>query len=139
MTIAGDDLGRAARRLASAAKVVEGARLLWVDDTPDSIVQESRLLEQAGAVITRTLSTDEAVNALNRENFDLVLSDIARGDDDQAGLHFADELVARRNSPPIVFYVGAAKWPPPRHAFGIADRPDELVHLVLDSLARTRS
>jgi hypothetical protein len=38
-----------------------------------------------------------------------------------------------------VFYVGHVEGPCPSSAFGVADRPTELVHLVLDSLARTRS
>jgi|GEM_PF-843444 len=134
-----DELGAAARRLADSAKLISGARLLWVDDNPASIVRESRLFEQAGAHITRALSTTEAFHAIDRKNFDLILSDIARGADGHAGIDFADQLATRQNAPPVVFYVGKVEGPCPSGAFGVADRPTELVHLVLDSLARTRS
>ncbi|MFC3650809.1 response regulator [Dyella humi] len=139
LDIAAYVLGRAARRLACSSKLTEGAKLLWVDDVPDSIVKESRLLEQAGALITRALSTTDALDKINKENFDLILSDIKRDGDDQAGIKFANKLAERKNPPPIVFYVGTVKSPPPQHAFGITNRPDELLHLVLDSLARSRS
>lgn len=135
----GNELTRAARRLAASKDLVEGAKLLWVDDVPDSIVRESRLLEQAGAQITRALSTTAAFDKLNQENFDLILSDINRDGDKQAGIDFAAALAQRKNPPPLIFYVGTVRRPPPEHAFGITNRPDELIHLVLDSLARSRS
>ncbi len=139
LTLANDDLGSAARRLAGSKNVVAGARLLWIDDVPAGIVQESRLFEQSGAHVTRALSTTEAFAKLDKKNYDLVLSDIQRGDDPQAGISFSVELAARQNAPPLIFYVGTVQKPRPEHAFGITNRPDELVHLVLDVLARVRS
>jgi CheY-like chemotaxis protein len=138
-SIPGDELGKAARRLAVSSRWVSGARLLWVDDEPDGIVQESGLFEQAGAHVTRVLSSAEAFDKLNRKNYDLVLSDIKRNGDNTAGTTFANKLAARQNPPPLIFYVGTVEKPWPEDAFGITNRPDELVHLVLDSLARSRS
>lgn len=42
---------------------------------------------------------------------------------------------------PVVFYVGEVdpKKGTPVYAFGLTNRPDELVHLILDILERTRS
>ncbi len=138
-TIGNDALSRAARRLAASGSLTKGAKLLWVDDIPAGIVNESRLFEQAGMDITRALTSTDALAKLDMNNYDLVLSDISRGGDDQAGIHFSDALAGRKSAPPLIFYVGAAKRPCPVHAFGITDRPDELIHLVLDVLARFRS
>ncbi|MFC4527761.1 hypothetical protein ISN76_06660 [Dyella halodurans] len=137
--IGNDAISRVARRLAASVGLTKGARLLWVDDEPTGIVNESRLFEQAGIHITRVATSAEAFAKLDLANYDLVLSDISRDGDDTAGLHFADTLAGRRNAPPLIFYVGSAQRPCPEHAFGITDRPDELIHLVLDALARSRS
>lgn len=131
-------VGRVARRLAASDYLVRGARILWVDDTPENNLLEARPLEAAGASIVFARSTEEAINAAVRTPFDVVISDIARGDDTEAGLRMPGELVTRGVSIPVIFYVGQAKKPPPPDAFGIADRPDELLHLVLDGLARRR-
>ena len=138
-TIGNDALGKAARRLAASASLTRGARLLWVDDVPAGIVNESRLFEQAGIDITRALTSADAFARLDMNNYDLVLSDINREGNARAGILFADALAGRPNAPPLIFYVGTAQRPCPVHAFGITDRPDELTHLVLDVLARWRS
>jgi CheY-like chemotaxis protein len=139
LTLGNDALGRAVRRLIASRAIVEGARLLWVDDIPASIVKESRLLEDAGAVITRALSSTEAIDKLDRGNFDLVISDIKLGEDPDAGTKFADNLAGRPNPPPLIFYVSTVLPEPVQNAFGITARPDVLLHLVLDVLARERS
>lgn len=133
-----EDLGRASRRLANSIDLLRGSRLLWVDDRPEGIVRESKILENAGISITRVQSSEDAFTRLNEQNYDLVLSDIRRGDDTNAGLDFATQLVQRTNAPMLVFYVGTMQRPTPETAFGITNQPDELVHLVLDVMARVR-
>ncbi|WP_376094421.1 hypothetical protein ACE7GA_01090 [Roseomonas sp. CCTCC AB2023176] len=132
------DLGRASRRLARDVKLIQGARLLWIDDNPHNNREEIALFEAAGARVETQTTTEGARENLNRRMPDVILSDIARGEDQKAGLRFADEVAADGKAPPIIFYVGAAAKPLPISAFGLTDRPDELVHLVLDALARHR-
>ena len=134
-----EEIDRALRRLATSGALMKGARLLWVDDHPDEIVQESRVFEAAGARITRVRTTRDALSQLDKRNYDVVLSDIRRGDDGAAGLRFASALAQRQNAPPLIFYVGKMRRPTPDTAFGITNRPSELVHLTLDVLARVRS
>lgn len=129
---------RIARRLAVSRDLVRGARILWVDDEPDNNRLEARPLEVAGASIVFARSTQEAIDAADGAHFDLAISDIVRGGDAEAGLRMLDELKARGMAVPVIFYVGRAQKPAPPAAFGIADRPDELLHLVLDGLARQR-
>ena len=133
------DLGRAARRLAQSTALLAGAKLLWIDDQPENNRFERALLEEAGAIVTQAISSDQAWQFLNRAAYDLILSDIRRGTANEAGTDFLRILVDEDRKTPLVFYVGEILGPVPQGAFGIADSPDELVHLVLDALARHRS
>jgi CheY-like chemotaxis protein len=133
------DLGKASRRLSSQQALLRGARLLWIDDRPDNNRNEIKLFEDGGARVDTRVTSAEAEAAILQVTFDLIVSDIDREGSATEGLRFADELFQHRNSPPLIFYVGRASKPVPTSAFGIADRPDELVHLVLDALGRSRS
>lgn len=132
------DLYRAARRLARLGDLVTGAKVLWVDDQVINNRYERDLLAQAGAEVHQVTSSQAAWDILDAINFDLVISDIRRPDEPRAGLEFLEALLQKRVGAPMIFYVGHAEWPSPKGAFGIADRPDELVHLVLDVLSRHR-
>lgn len=136
--LSNEEVGRAARRIAASADLLRNSRLLWVDDFPARVAKESRLLEDSGARITQVTSTREALTQLDKENYDLVLSDIRRGDDATAGLALGEALAKRINSPLLIFYVGELQRPTPETAFGITNRPSELLHLVLDALSRMR-
>lgn len=132
------DLGRASRRLSREAALTKGARILWVDDAPANNQIEADLFEAAGARVDPTISNSAAKVALDRITYDLVISDISRPGDDKAGLTLADDLAAVASAPAVILYVGHARKPTPGSAFAITDRPDELVHFVLDALARRR-
>lgn len=134
-----EDVARASRRLAASAPLVRGSRILWVDDQPENNHLDVRLLRSAGAKVTLAESTAEAFREMGRAHFDIVISDISRGDDPTAGLRMAEIFPARGVSSPLIFYVGEARKPIPDGAFGVTDRPDELLHLILDALARLRS
>lgn len=133
------ELGHASRRLARSIELVKGARILWIDDEPENNRHKIALFEEAGARVDVQESSEGARGALRRARHDVVLSDVARGDDPKAGLTFADELTALGNAPPVILYVDEVRKPVPASAFGITRRPDELLHLVLDVLARSRS
>ena len=133
------DLGRAARRLAQSTALLNGAKLLWIDDNPENNRFERSLLEEAGASVNEAVSSDQAMRSLSHTAYDLILSDIRRGDDGEAGTNFLQVLIDEGRRMPVVFYVGQVAGPTPPGAFGITDSPDELVHLVLDALARRRS
>jgi hypothetical protein len=102
-----------------------------------------------GAVITFACTTDEALQALHysveqSQPFHIIISDVSRDmptHEPDGGIRMLDRLRADRVGLPIVFYVGrlrpGAGTPP--GAFGITNRPDQLLQLILDALARTRS
>lgn len=133
------DLGHASLRLARSTELVKGARILWIDDQPEKNRHEIALLEKAGARVDVQESSEAARGALRRIRYDVVISDVARGDDPKAGLTFAEELAEQGGAPPVILYVDEVRKPVPASAFGITRRPDELLHLVLDVLARSRS
>jgi len=70
----------------------------------------------------------------------VIISDIARGDTADQGVR--DLPLLRRSAPetPVIFYVGKldSHQGTPAGAFGITNRPQELLHLVLDALERKR-
>jgi PAS domain S-box-containing protein len=71
----------------------EGIRVLLVDDEADSRDVIGRFLGAAGATVTVAASVAEALAALARETFDVILSDIAMPGDD--GLVLAQTVRAR--------------------------------------------
>ena len=138
-TVPAVDLGHASRRLARSVELMRDARILWVDDEPENNRLEVSLFEEAGARVDIATTSEAALGALQRTRYDVILSDIARGDEGDAGLVLAGRLASDGRSPPLIFYVDNVQKPVPPAAFGITRRPDELLHLVLDVLARSRS
>ncbi len=65
---------------------LEGMRILWVDDHPENNTTFARVLRREGASIQAVHSREEAELAMAAGQFDLLISDIARGDDQSAGL-----------------------------------------------------
>ena len=128
----------ALRRAHLVQVVLNGARILWIDDYPTNNTWEVAFFEAAGARIRTAESTETALARLEAEPYDLVISDIARGSSPDEGLRALPKIRAIAPQTPVVFYVGHAESPPPAGSFGIADAPEELVHLVLDVLERQR-
>jgi CheY-like chemotaxis protein len=127
---------------------LEGAEILWVDDRPSNNRNEARMLRGFGALVTFACSTDEAIEALRHaaeqsQPFHLILSDISRAPPEgerDAGLRMVPRLRAEKVFLPIIFYVARAdpNACTPAGAFGLTNRPDQLLQLALDALARTR-
>jgi CheY-like chemotaxis protein len=139
--------------------LLSGAEILWVDDHPSNNRNEARMLRAFGAVITFASSTEEAIEALRdgfaqRDPFAVVVSDISRDTilptpgaeaaqaktDPVAGLKMLDEFKAAGLDVPVIFYIGRPEKDKgvPGGAFGLTNRPDELLQLVLDALDRPR-
>ena len=127
------------RRLQRVGDVVKGARVLWIDDHPEWNSWEISCLEAAGAHV-QTVETTRSAIALLERGFDIVISDIARENNDTAGVDALPSLRSAAPETPVVFYIGQESTRGvPVGAFGITNRPDELLHLVLDVLERRRS
>lgn len=120
--------------------VLQGARILWIDDHPQLSDAERRVLEHLGASVVAARETWEAIDRLRQAPFDVVVSDIARQDEPEAGVLALPALRHAAPETPVVFYVSRLPrdTPPPAGAFGITNDPDELLHLILDVLERKR-
>ena len=127
-----------ARRARVVRSLLHGARALWVDGNPGNNLYERTVLASLGVSTDVALSTVDALYMAGRLKYDLILSDMNRGGNPRAGIELLDELTLRKLITPVLYYVGEldrARGTPPG-AFGITNRPDQLLHYVLDVLER---
>lgn len=131
---------RALRRAARSSRTFRGAKILWIDDHPEWNEWERRTLEQLGAEIEVHENTESALTRLRENRFDLIVSDIARGDEQDAGVRDLPQVREASQGTPVVFYVGVTdeELGVPEGAWGVTNRPEELLHLVMDVLERSR-
>jgi CheY-like chemotaxis protein len=128
----------ALRRASAHKTLLDEARVLWIDDHPENNSWERRSLEGFGVVFVTVQTTTSALAVLAREPFDVIISDIGR-DSGPTGLAALPALQAAAPHLPVIFYVGDLIPGTPAGAFGIANDPEELLHLLMDVLARLRS
>jgi CheY-like chemotaxis protein len=120
---------------ARTAPALEGMHILWIDDSPDTVESDVRAMRRAGASVEVVEDRAEAERHLAAEDHDLLISDITRGADREAGFKDVEGL-ARGNfyTGPVIFYTGRVT--PAREAraeelgAGITASPDTLQRLV---------
>ena len=134
------DRERALQRATRAAAQLKGRRLLWLDDDIANNRKERDLLAALGVMIEQVQSNEAALKALEPDGggYDLVLSDIARPPGEPNGIAFLSDYRARGWRKPVIFYISEVDQDLslPLGAFGLTNRPDELIHLVIDALER---
>ncbi|MCK4793320.1 MAG: response regulator [Desulfobacteraceae bacterium] len=138
--VSSEDKERALRRAKKHLQVFRNVWFLWVDDRPENNVNEQVMFGQLKVGIQTARNTDEALEILKSRHFDLVISDMARDDEATAGLKFLEKFRIADKTTPVIFYLGEfdPKKGVPAQAFGITNRPDELLHLTLDALERKK-
>jgi CheY-like chemotaxis protein len=129
---------RVARRLKRLRPLLSGARVLWLDDHPEHNEDELNILSKLGVIVDIARTDRDAEDRLNSAVYDVVLSDMQRGEDGSAGKRFLPVIQKAILSPKIIFYVGSQQEQPPG-SFGLTSRPDELLDLILDGLERRRA
>jgi len=143
LKISEEDQQRVINRVRKNANLFRGCRILWIDDFPDSPANERKMLQSLLVDVDMTTSTAAAEKLLRakEKKYDLILSDMKRDGDNQAGLKFLQDYAKHKKRVPVIFYIGHPDptKPVPLHAFGITHRPDELLHLILDVLERIKS
>ncbi len=129
-----------ASRVARLAPVVQRSSILWVDDDSAATLPERRILHELGFFVNPVASTADAVTALRTgvagHPYDLLISDMSRHGNDQAGIDMLEKLREAGLVIPVVFYVLRLREGTPPGSFGITNRPDELMRLVLDAVER---
>ncbi len=125
------EIRRTLYKLREAIEDSKGSRILWIDDHPDGILGERRILRALGVQVVSANSTNSAKNILEEDNdFDLVISDMQRKSEPESkyGRYGGIEYIKRLrsgNDPvsanlPVVFYT--------------AYRPDQ-VETILDQIS----
>lgn len=117
------------------------AKVLWVDDRPSNNINERRALEAFGVDFTICTSTADALSEMEHQKFDVIISDMGRPPDSQAGYTLLDKIRSAGYTTPYVIYAGSRA---PEHvaearrrgALGCTNRPDELFEYVLTAIAR---
>ena len=126
-------------RLEALGSVVSGARVLWVDEGhPLSNLYERRILQTIGMSVDMVQTPEQASTLIGRSCYDVVISEMRRGNDASAGIGFAAQVAEMPNAPAVVFYIlrlDRSKGTP-AYAHGITNNPAELVHMVLDVIER---
>ncbi len=94
-----------------------------------------------GMRVELAVSTEEALAALEKESFDVVISDMGRPPDPQAGYALLKAMRERGNLTPFVIYAGSnapehKQLARERGALGSTNRPQELLDLVLRAVER---
>ena len=121
------------------------ARVLWVDDFPANNEYERKCLRPHGIVFDNVVSTDEAVEQLRNETYDLVITDLGRRDSSDrsatAGAAFLDQPVVRDGGPPVIIYAGRSAVAQrddlvKRGALDVMENREHLLATVLKVLGR---
>jgi len=78
--------------------------VLWVDDNPINNESTMKILEQAGVKFYLALDTESAIERLNKQKFDLIISDMAREKNYSAGIDLLKELKQKGIFTPTIIY-----------------------------------
>lgn len=123
-----------------AVKRASKTKILWVDDRPDNNIAERNSLQDLGMTIRLATSTDQALDRLSNERFDLVISDMGRPPDERAGYTLLSRMNAAGIKLPLIFYAAGGNLPEHRSeakakgAFASTNRATELFQFVFRAL-----
>ncbi len=153
-------VGQAAKRsvldrLQRNSELLSRARILWTDDHPEYNTAIVQLLTRFGATVETPRSNADGLALLRASRYDVVISDVARDNEGPGsnlkGLEFAEQVF---NGLGIRVLLFTARFDPAtvpgktdqerlalvrlveRCVFGITNRTDEALHLILDVLER---
>ena len=121
---------------------IANARILWVDDQPNNNVNERQALEAFGVRFVLASTTDRALAEAAVGRFDVIVSDMARGDDQRAGYTLLDALKERGIRTPFIIYA-SSRLPAhvadarARGAVGCTNRATELFDMVIVAIGAT--
>ena len=137
----------AATRMRSDEPVVrtlDALVILWVDDRPSNNAAQHEHLRTRGARLVPVESTLDALAALEAERIDIVVSDMARGDEAEAGLDLLARLRQREPQLPVIIF--ADRFARERSqvaldagAFGCTNQPATLYRLVQEAAGTVRA
>ena len=129
------DIAQVVERASEATASMGPQRILWVDDVPQNNIREQNAMTALGMQVTTATSTQDALGQLDQSRFDVVITDMGRPGNLQAGYELLEKMQARNDTQPVIIYASSNR---PEHreqarkrgAFGSTNRPDELLDLV---------
>src|SRR6478609_4564172 len=77
-------------------------RVLWVDDHPQNNIYEKRFFETHRIAVHNVTGSADAMRLLAMYDYDVVISDMGRGEDRLAGLKLAGQMRARDDTTPLI-------------------------------------
>ncbi|MBV9985458.1 response regulator [Bradyrhizobium sp.] len=97
------------RRIASVVtntfpEEFQGRSILWVDDKPENNSLEIEALTALGLSIRTVTDTETAISDLKTSHFDVVISDMKRGSNYEAGYELLKLTLDLPIVPPLIFY-----------------------------------
>jgi CheY-like chemotaxis protein len=120
-------------------KPLNQGKILWVDDNPDNNTLLINAFKQLGIQVTLALSTEQAEALLGQSQFDVVISDMDRPPDHEAGETLLKWMQARALKTPVIIY--AAQWAAANAgreseigALKITNDPSVVYHLALRAI-----
>jgi CheY-like chemotaxis protein len=139
------DKERALKRALANRNLLADARILWVDDRPENDNNERRMFQQLGVYCDFAQTTESALEYLKEYEYHCVISDMEREGEPEAhrataGIELIRLMRSRQNMLPVILYVGSydSNRGTPPEALGITNRPDQLLHLLVDALERMK-
>jgi CheY-like chemotaxis protein len=129
-----------ARRAARLQPIIRGGRVLLVNDVPAEMEWVIGILRGLGVVVEVATNSVDAISMLTQHQFDVVISDMRRGETPDEGMRFLNRMRLDGVYLPTIFTTG--QYNPgrgtPAYAFGITNRVDELLNLLFDAFERMR-
>lgn len=142
------DIERSMRQITDtiihAPQSQRGSSILWVDDTPSNNRFERESLEAFGFTVSISTSTEDAIEKVRGRRYDVIISDMGRPPDNQAGYTLLKRLRDDRIDTAYIIYAGSNR---PEHqamalerrATGSTNSPMELFKLVTQAAAARTS
>ncbi len=84
-----------------------GKSILWVDDNPADNELAVRALRKLQLDVEQATSTDQGLTAMKRRHFDLVISDMGRGQDLRAGYELLTAIRSQGIQVPFLIFAGS--------------------------------
>src|SRR5205085_5064234 len=81
--------------------------VLWVDDRPNNNIYERQAFEAVGIRFTPALSTNEALELLERNKYAAIISDMGRREGPKEGYILLDTIRQQGNKTPFFIYAGS--------------------------------
>ena len=131
-------------RLKVVEPILQGSRILWVDDNPDWQVRERNFLHVIGIGVDCAQTNKVAYNLMeaqkiNQTPYDLVISDVGRDHEgSETGFTLLAGLRARGFATKVIFY-SPSSLPTPPEAYAMTHYTDILLNDVFDVLELQRT